>query len=227
MKLTSILSQVCFLPEVDPDSRMGLWVVCLEVTPGRGVEKGDREGKKGNQGCSNEQVTHCGNWGWILQGNSQRLCGTCFKVIPMKLGNLLNKSHLWSYWLFPWETTAVQFSRGHTLTFLPHLTNYPSARAGSFPSHPLEVSIDQDLVFVCVSLWTRSSSPFSTTNHHLPPMSWWYTLLIISKLQPRLPHCMLTSPPKQLGRLLNLVGSKQNSQSFSFHHHTRNNFTIK
>lgn len=63
MKQTSILSQVCFLPEAAPDSRMGLQVVCPEVTVGRGAEKGEREGKKGNQGCSNKQVTHCGNWG--------------------------------------------------------------------------------------------------------------------------------------------------------------------
>lgn len=82
-KQTSMLSQVCFLPEIDPDSKMWLQVSC-PVLSGRGVEKGDMESKKGNQGCSNEQVTHCGNWGWILQGNSWRLCGTCFKVVPME-----------------------------------------------------------------------------------------------------------------------------------------------
>lgn len=56
---------ICFPPEIYPDSMICLQVGYPKVTPGsvqRGVGKVNREDSRGNEGCSNEQVTPCGKW---------------------------------------------------------------------------------------------------------------------------------------------------------------------
>lgn len=190
-----------FPPRIDPDSRIWLLLDYSEMSPERGVEKRDREGREGNGRCSNEQATPHGQLGlnsarkflktvWNLLQDCMN--GRARKIGSVKIGRI---KQFTSITLLE-SPFRKQFSSNfwkNIFYFFSHISlTISSARGCLIPVTVLKS-------FCCSGIWlSYASLPGPARpllfSHQSCPGGTYFSLF--SGLQTPFPNRTLRSPPK-------------------------------